>query len=97
MSKGDAYTLHNWLMIAKTQPKPGFTRKLTSAGAISDDGDGGGYSGESAAEQLNRLCAAHFEVERVKFGRTVQLIDAPPIVWRKHPEVVRRWHEQQND
>lgn len=51
----------------------------------------------SAQEQLTRLCEAEVEKERVKFGRTVQIIDVAARVWKRHPELAARVAEERHD
>ncbi len=85
----------DWASFARTQPKPRLgPAQRTVVGTYADDdalrGDG------TAGDQLNRLCEAEVEAVRVKFGRTVQLVDVAATVWRRHPELVRTWHEEQN-
>ena len=57
----------------------------------------GTHDARSAADELDVLVAAQVEEQRVKFGRIVQAADEAPVVWRKHPELVRRWHEEQQN
>jgi hypothetical protein len=94
--KGEAYTVENWQAFARTQSKPHLRPKQMSHDGTTND-DGTVPNAESAAEQLNRLCAAEVEAVRVKFGRVVQPIDVASVVWRRNPELVRRWHEEQNN
>jgi len=91
--KEEAYTLTNWQMFAKTQPRPRLRPVQMSRDGTNTDPTPTG----AAAEELNALVAAHVEEQRVKFGRTVQAADVAPTVWRAHPELTRRWHEEQNN
>jgi hypothetical protein len=61
--------------------------------ALSGDGDEARGEGGAGAE-LNRLTAAYCEDQLLRFGREIQPFEAAPIVWRKHPELTRQWHEE---
>lgn len=83
MLQGENYTLDNWVTFSRTQPKPTFNRSIKSK-----SGDGEGVrSGGSAVDQLTILCEQYCDEQLLKFGRKVELHDAAPIMWRRHPEL----------
>jgi hypothetical protein len=79
--------------VARGSAPPKFhTSNRTRAGdglesAVRGDGN--------ACEQLNALCEAYCEDQLLRFKRKVSFAEAAPVIYRRHPELTRQWHEEQ--